>query len=367
MTELEFAGPSVALIDAAKSLLREALLCAQKSQLHSAELLLSRAWNLVSGAAPELADQAAWDRAWLAMRAGAYTEAAQWFARVACPPHTGTELWEATRRALAEADVSSTAATTTAIPPSLRIENLGGFMIWRGEQLLPLPRARQPLAIFRYLLARHKRRAERDELVEIFWPDTAPEVASHRLHVAVNELRRILGSGGLVNIISVAGQYAVNPAAVIWDTARQFTDLCAAAHSAEHAKNTAAAHQLYQRAIECYAGDYYLDGRDGSWALMERERLLSLYLVALDRQSALAILDVNYELAIAACRQLLERDCYREDIHCRLIRSYLMQGRRAEACQQYARCAAILADELGLEPMSETRSLYAEVSRLSGG
>ena len=43
------------------------------------------------------------------------------------------------------------------------------------------------------------------------------------------------------------------------------------------------------------------------------------------------------------------------------------QGRRAEACQQYARCAAILADELGLEPMSETRSLYAEVSRLSGG
>jgi DNA-binding SARP family transcriptional activator len=99
------------------------------------------------------------------------------------------------------------------------------------------------------------------------------------------------------------------------------------------------------------------------WAIAERERLLARYLVALDRQGQIFIKQGQFELAINSYQRLLERDSFREDAHCQIMRCYQRLGQRGLALRQYERCAAILANDLGLEPAEETRALYTAVLR----
>src|SRR2546426_5960671 len=86
-----------------------------------------------------------------------------------------------------------------------------------------------------------------------------------------------------------------------------------------------------------------------------------LYLVALARlmqhHSAAGELDD----ALACGRRVLELDPLREDVHRDLMRLYVKSGRRALAIQQYETCQAILARELDITPMVETRALHGEI------
>jgi DNA-binding SARP family transcriptional activator len=93
----------------------------------------------------------------------------------------------------------------------------------------------------------------------------------------------------------------------------------------------------------------------------ERERLLARYLLALERLGGIWMARQQYASAADCYQRLLERDIYREDTHCHLIRCYAWLGRRSDALRQYQRCASVLATDLGLEPMEETQKLYRDL------
>ena len=63
--------------------------------------------------------------------------------------------------------------------------------------------------------------------------------------------------------------------------------------------------------------------------------------------------------ALRCGQQILTLDPLREDVHRELIRLHLRRGHRALALHQYEQCRAVLDDELGVEPMEETRALCA--------
>jgi DNA-binding SARP family transcriptional activator len=113
-----------------------------------------------------------------------------------------------------------------------------------------------------------------------------------------------------------------------------------------------------EAAIGHYTGEL-LEGFYDDWALRERERLRLLYL------DSLATLLRHYsetgtmDEALRCGQQILALDPLREDVHRELIRLYTRRGHRALALQQYERCRAALDDELGVEPMEETRALCA--------
>ena len=113
-------------------------------------------------------------------------------------------------------------------------------------------------------------------------------------------------------------------------------------------------------AVACYTGDL-LEGFYDDWALRERERLRLLYLdclgTLLRRHSETGAL----EAALRCGRQILALDPLREDIHREVIRLYVRNGHRALALKQYESCRAALEEELGVEPMEETRALCAEL------
>jgi LuxR family transcriptional regulator, maltose regulon positive regulatory protein len=231
--------------------------------------------------------------------------------------------------------------------------------------VLPICTAHKAIALFRYLLSRRHQAAHKEELLELLWPDASQRAATHSLHVAVSALRRYLDPPTGSYLLFEDGHYSIHPAAPVEDDVRHFEQCCEDAERYRRANEFIRAQQCYREAIGCYEGDYYVGEQDFTWAIAEQERLLTRYLTALDHLGQILIVRKHFEPAIECYRRLLERDGYREDAYCQLMRCYWQLGRRSEALRQYERCATILAKDLGLEPMEETRTLYQAISEHS--
>lgn len=381
------AGQPEKVEELAMELLYQGERYAMAGLLQQAEALLAQAWTLAEGHAGDLADSAAWEAGWLLVRMGSYEEATEWFGRVAAPPTNGSRLWPDAREALIEicqalahgpaapaAPLAPPARTGPVSPPAradkplppLQVANLGRFQVGRADKPLPACKARKAIAILRYLLAQRQHAARKEELMEVLWPDAHPHESAHSLHVAVSALRRYLDPQDGSYVLFEAGTYLINPEAHVEDDCSAFTQLCDEAEQRRRAGDLPAAQRAYSRAVACYQGDYYVDDRDVAWAIAERERLLARFLSALECMGRICLAQEQFEPAIDHYQRLLDRDGYREDIHCQLMLCYQRLGRRREALQQYERCAAILANDLGLEPMPEIQALYHSILHAEG-
>jgi len=348
-----------------------------------AEAILAQVWMIAEMRAPDLASAAAWEMAWLLIRRRAFTDATEWVNRIAAPPSRESRLWPAARQALLHicfmlTDKLADQAATSLLPPRvqppssqdlpalklplLKVMNLGQFQVLRAGTVLPACTTHKAISLFRYLLTRYHRVAHKEELMELLWPNARPREAMNSLHVAVSILRRYLDPPTGSYLLFEDSRYSINPGAPVEDDSCSFQQLCDEGERFWETGDIIRAQQAYTSAIACYQGDYYVDNRDSAWAAAEQERLLLYYLAALDRLGRIFVTRGQFLPAIECYQRLLERDGYREDAYCQLMRCYWQLGRRAEALRQYKRCSTILANDLGLEPMSEIQALYQAIS-----
>jgi DNA-binding SARP family transcriptional activator len=354
--------------------------------MQQAEATLAQVWTIAEVQAPELANAAAWEMAWLLMRRWAFSDASEWVSRITAPPPRESQLWPAAQETLVQicyllADKRLQRAATSHLPPRVRppsahdlpspklpllkVMNLGHFQLIRNGIVLPVCTTHKAISLFRYLLTRYHNVAHKEELMELLWPNARPREAMNSLHVAVSTLRRHIDPPTDSYLVFEGGRYSVNPDAPIENDCTAFQRLCDEGERSWEAGDLARAQQAYIDAIDCYQGDYYVDNREAPWAVAEQERLLLYYLAALDRLGHIFIGQRHFLPAIECYQRLLERDGYREDAHSQLMRCYSELGRRSEALQQYKRCATILANDLGLEPMEETQALYRAICGIS--
>ena len=116
------------------------------------------------------------------------------------------------------------------------------------------------------------------------------------------------------------------------------------------------------RAVSIYGGDF-LPKTDSDWALLERQRLRTLYLDSLYQLTASYEHVQDHLRAIAYGRRLSAIEPLREDVHRILMRAYVASGNRAKAIEQYRICEAELGRELDVSPMAETQALFHEISQ----
>ena len=105
----------------------------------------------------------------------------------------------------------------------------------------------------------------------------------------------------------------------------------------------------------------FMDGMGADWALAERERNSSIRirgLIALMRWHGD---NRRYEDALQLCRRILREDPFRESVQIDMMWLYVLNGQRAQAIRQYHAFATVLSDELGIEPMPETRALFDHI------
>ncbi len=241
---------------------------------------------------------------------------------------------------------------------TLSVRTLGSFGVWRGTEPLgprdwKREKARQ---IFQLLLTYRGQWFHREQIVEHLWPHLPPDAAARDFKVALSALNHALEPGRLHGVppffvIRRDTLYGLNPDARVSVDVDDFQRL-AASDDAESLR----------AALDLYEDDYLPDSLYEDWSSPLRQRLQHLYLDAAERLARLHLQAEAWDEAIQVCHAILARDNCWEAAYRLLMQAYAAQENRPRVHSTYERCAAVLREELGVEPSPATQALFEELS-----
>jgi len=200
-----------------------------------------------------------------------------------------------------------------------------------------------------------RQRAERDVILETFWPRYNPGRQISNLHTAIYSLRRHLGKDAIVQAGNV---YSFDPGlSVEYDVVRfeRAAGVAAALPTGDPRKLFA-----LTAALNSYGGQFLPDFAS-DWVLERRRALEVSYLDLLASHADEAMGRDQPLKALATLRQALELDPLRDDTNRRFLEALGRLGRRSELVVHYQRYVRLLSEELGLDPPDEVRELYARL------
>jgi ABC-type oligopeptide transport system substrate-binding subunit/DNA-binding SARP family transcriptional activator len=252
----------------------------------------------------------------------------------------------------------------------LNIRLLGSFQIWRGDDWIALRDwpTRKALELFKILVNGRGHILTREFLMEMVWPNLQPVSAANSLRVSISQIRRLLEPDRTVSSEQSFLQthhrgYRFSPGPSCWIDVDIFQTAVGHGQQAERAGDWLAAIRAYQTAEEIYRGDYLEENPYDEWAITERERLRQIYFEALSRLGDCFSRQGFYRQALSACRKILQVEPLQESVYRQVMLYHYNLGERDLALQTYERCRQLLANELGIDPMPETRKLHLDILR----
>ncbi len=251
----------------------------------------------------------------------------------------------------------------------LRVQTLGAFRVWRGrEEIAPQAWRRESAKqLFQVLLSYRGQRLERDQIIELLWPEQDPETGARDFKVALSTLFKALEPRRAPNapsayIVREGTLYGLRPHADMWLDVVEFEQLIKQAQ-ARFSSAPAESLTLYHQALTLYVGDFLQESPYAPWSLEERERLRLLYLRSAERMAALLAQARRWEEVLALTEAMLNRDACWERAYQFQIEAYLAQGARAQALRAYQRCVERLRDELQVAPSPATLALGRRIQQ----
>jgi DNA-binding SARP family transcriptional activator/tetratricopeptide (TPR) repeat protein len=190
-------------------------------------------------------------------------------------------------------------------------------------------------------------------IAERIWGDDPPENIAPSLHTLTKRLRRAIGAD-LVATGPAGYSLRIAPDDV---DALRFGRLVRAAQQSDDPEQE---HALLVEALGLWTGRPF-EGLRSSWLESTDGRLEEQYLAAVERRVDLRVDDREYGEVLAELRNLTAAYPLRESLWVRLLRLLAQAGRTAEALELYESVRVRIADELGVDPGAELRTLYAEL------
>jgi ATP/maltotriose-dependent transcriptional regulator MalT/DNA-binding SARP family transcriptional activator len=254
-----------------------------------------------------------------------------------------------------------------ATPPGLRIQMLGKFRVFVGEEELPGDRwkSRKARTLFQFLVySRPRGYLNKELLMELLWPEEDPAITVKRLHVALVSLRKTLEpgivKGSQSSYISRAGDsYKV-------DIGEGGSDVEAFSERLKHAgmesnPDQSLAHLLSAESL--YGGDFMEEEPYSEWCVQPREKLREDYLRVVRRIVDHYEQQGNHARCIELAEKYLTVDSFAEPIYRSLMISYWKIGDRFRMARTYERCRDSVIRELNCGLSEETELLYRELMK----
>jgi DNA-binding SARP family transcriptional activator len=241
-----------------------------------------------------------------------------------------------------------------------RIDLFGRLQATQRDRVVNRFRARRAGSLLAYLAYHRDRPHPREVLIELLWPEVAPQIGRTNLRRELCALRRQLEPPGIVpGAVIVADRLCLrlNPAACTTDVA----DFEALLQTAARARNRLEQAQRLAEAVELYRGEL-LPGYFEDWILPERQRLAEGFFGALRQLAAYHEEAGGLTEAVRWARRAAAADPLREEAHHLLIR-LLAAGRPEEARRQYRELERLLAQEAGSEPAPEIAEFIGGLER----
>ena len=241
----------------------------------------------------------------------------------------------------------------------LRISLLGGVSARsRSGPDLEIPASSSPL--LGYLIVNRHRPLTRAEVAEVLWQETDATRARRCLSTALWRLRQAIPKTDIVSSKMQGERISLNWSLPGWIDVVIFERKAAAGLDLDPTSLGRKQLRHLQEAAALYRGDL-LAGLDDDWVMIERQRLRNIYLDVLMRLAEAHDARQESEAALIFARRLSALDPLREDVHRLIMRLFIKGGNRGKAIEQYRICQGELGSELGVEPMEETKALYAEI------
>jgi DNA-binding SARP family transcriptional activator len=225
----------------------------------------------------------------------------------------------------------------------------------------------KPKQVLEILLVARGHLVPKDRLGDMLWGDKPPERVHAALETYISLLRRALGSGkGSARALIVternAYRFAVEHADVDLD---RFDNLLALA-----ARRTGpAARAPLEKALALARGDLFEDEPYAKWADDLRETYREKVQQARIEAAQAALAERDFPAALAHADAAIEADRFDERGYRVAMVAFYAQGRQHHALGMFRRCRTALNDELGIEPLHETKALHVailqQVSRIA--
>jgi len=230
-------------------------------------------------------------------------------------------------------------------------------------------------ALLIYLAVESDRAHHREVLAELLWPGRPGETARANLRKTLSTLRQAIGDAALgadatppffltdretvqFNLVS---DHALDVA-----TFMSLLDACRA-HSHPRLEDCPACLARLAQAVDLYHGDFlnqfFLNDSPAfdDWARSQREALRRWMLGALTQLATAYENQRDYGTAARYAQRQIELEPWAESAHRQLMRLYAALGQRSAALAQYEACRRALADELGVEPETDTTALHEQI------
>jgi DNA-binding SARP family transcriptional activator len=217
------------------------------------------------------------------------------------------------------------------------IQVLGGFaVVVDGVEVAPQHwRRDRAAALVKLLAVTPSHRMHREQIIDLFWPDSDAEVAGAALRKAVHFARKALGHNDL---ISTSGDtLALAPGAELVIDAEAFEAAAKSALRQPTPETCSAAADLYTGVL--LPEDLYLDWLDAA-------------------RTGLAKRNLDVLRAGQLWQRLIAVDPSDEPAQCALMQAALDAGNRAEAIRLFNQLRQSLHVEIGLGPSAKAVALY---------
>jgi DNA-binding SARP family transcriptional activator len=247
--------------------------------------------------------------------------------------------------------------------PILVIYCLGVFQVYEDDHIIQDWSNGKGKSIFKYLVTHRHQPINKEVLMDIFWPNAAPNAARNNLNVAIYGLRQALRNGypDFSHILFQGDAYLLNPEMNIWLDFETFERRLKLAKSLENQNRLKQAIDEFHAAEELYQGEFLMEDRYDDWLTGQRESLLDAYLSLLTRLSNYHFDIQNYATCITLCQKFLAIEPCGEATHRQLMRAYYHQNQHYLSLRQYHKCLESLKEELDVLPDSRTTQLYQSI------
>ncbi len=228
------------------------------------------------------------------------------------------------------------------MPATLRINLLGGFRLFCDDTLVMSLNTPRLQSLVTYLVLHRDSPQPRQQLAFLLWPDSTEAQARTNLRHLIHQLRQTLPCAA--DFLCVTGS------TLQWQLAAPVSLDVAEFERACEARD-------FDRAVMIYQGELLPDCYD-DWIMPERERLQQMFVNAVEQVVRRREEQRDYVGAIAAAQRLLRCEPLREETYCDLMRLYALSGDRTGVARAYTMCAAVLRQELNVEPGPATQAAY---------
>lgn len=248
----------------------------------------------------------------------------------------------------------------------IRFQTLGNFVLWRdGVKISSKEWGRdKTVQLIQYLISYRQRHAlHKEHIMEHLWEegdDRDFKVALHGVNKMLEPDRPSRTEPIYLERQGITYQLNMDK---VWIDVEAVEKYIIIGNEAL-ADDSACAKKAFKAAIALYQGSYLPNRIFADWTTEEREKIQVLILGAYTVLAELLVNENPME-CVRLTQQAIAIDPTWEDAYKIQMQAYIAKGNRPQALKTYQKCADVLDEEYGIDPLPATKNLLKEIEAIA--